>query len=125
MGPESNNIDWGSNKLGKRGVTKYNLVADLSSRGGGLTNKSRNSVADSQILNENVLFCDGDIYNVCDPKLSSYLFAGNNTVLGINKRYSKDKEGAIHLPVLPLILPLRSSTDSFRIANAMRQHISI
>lgn len=114
LGPEANNIDWGSNKLGKRGLTKYNLVADLSSRGGGLTNKSRNSVADSQILNENVLFCDGDIYNVCDNKLSSYLFAGNNTVLGINQRYSK--EGAIKLPVLPLILPLRPSTDSFRIA---------
>jgi hypothetical protein len=115
LGPNSNNIDWGSNKLGKRALTKYNLATKhLSSRGGGLTNKSRNSVADSQILNENVLFCDGDIYNVCDNKLNSYLFAGNNTVLGINKRYSE--EGAIKLPVLPLILPLRPSTDSFRIA---------
>ncbi len=114
LGPDSSNIDWDSNKLGKRALTKYNLIEDLSSRGGGLTNKSRNSVADSQILNENVLFCDGDIYNVCDNKLSSYLYAGNNTVLGINKRYSK--EGAIKLPVLPLRLPLRPSTDSFRIA---------
>jgi hypothetical protein len=112
---------WSSNGngaigLGLKGITKYNLKMDqLASRGGGLTNKSRNTAADSDVLNKSVVFCDGEIYNTCDSKLKSYLFAGNNSVLGIQKRYSV--EGGNELPVLPLILPLRPSSESFRASN--------
>ena len=106
----------GASGLGLKGITKYNLKMDkLASRGGGLTNKSRNTAADSDVLNKSVVFCDGEIYNTCDSKLKSYLFAGNNSVLGIQKRYSV--EGGQELPVLPLILPLRTSSESFRASN--------
>ena len=107
--------NWDETKLGGKKVTTWNFdPLKLTKLGAGLYKRRDDIKNDTLSLNRNFFMVDGEIYTNCQPTKDILLYGGSEEALGISKKFVEIKgTSPLRMPVIPLILPLNASDDSY------------